>query len=162
MRNFLVFEPNQVEWAAISRNAPHFGRKNYGSRAMRAGIKYERRAQGYLNELYPDTYVESPWLMFRLRREPMLRWCQPDGMVVDIERGILLIVEIKLRHCAEAYTQINGIYHPVLHKIFPGFAFRQVEVTRWYDPATHFPVPVQLVSSLSLVPSGRFGVHIWN
>lgn len=162
MRRFFHFEPGQVEWAALAARAPYFGgRKNRMSDAQRAGIRYERRAQQYLMELFPDTYVPSPWLVFRLRQEPCLRWCQPDGFVLDIERGILIIVEIKLRHMVEAYTQVNGIYMPVLKKIFPNYSFRQVEVTRWYDASTHFPVPVQLLSGIEMAPASRFGVHLW-
>jgi hypothetical protein len=162
MRRFFCFESWQVEWAALASSTPRFGaKKNHSTEAQKAGIRYERRAQEYLMELYPDTYVASPWLVFRLQREPTMRWCQPDGFIVDVERGVLTIVEIKLRHMVEAYTQVTGIYHPVLKKIFPRFSFRHVEVTRWYDPATDFPVPVQLLSGIDLASSSRFGVHVW-
>lgn len=161
-RNFCVFEASQVAWAGLMRFPPHFGgRKNRPSVAQRLGIRYERRAQEYLLELFPDTYVPSPWVAFRLNGEPMLRFCQPDGIVIDIPSGRVLLIEIKLRHTPEAYTQITGIYEPVLTKLFPGWEIRHVEMTRWYDPHTYFPVPVQLVSDLTLVPRGRFGVHIW-
>lgn len=127
-----------------------------------AGIRYERKAQAYLQELYPDTYVASPWLMFRMAYEPLLRWCQPDGLLFDIERGEITIVEIKLRHMKEAYTQITGIYHPVLRSIFPiPWTFRHLEVTRFYDPAVPFPARIQLVSDPMLTPKSVFGVHIY-
>lgn len=162
-RNFLVFEPRDVQWAGMCRYPPSFGaRKNRSSQAQRAGLKYERKAQEHMMALYPDSYVPSPWLMFRLKSEPLLRYCQPDGFVCDIERGIITIVEIKLRHCAEAYSQVIGIYWPVLKQIFPTFEFRWMELTRFYDPMTDFPVPVQMVSDVDLVPRGRFAVHIWN
>lgn len=163
MRRFFCFESWQVEWAAFMARQPHFGaRKNRPTQAQRAGIRYERRAQEYLLELYPHSYVPSPWLSFRLHKEPCLRFCQPDGIIIDVEKSTITIVEIKLRHMAEAYTQVNGIYLPVLRKIFPRFFFKQVEMTRWYDPAAHFPVPVQLLSGIDLASHARFGVHIWN
>lgn len=163
MRSFTTFEPSAVEWAAFSAVTPRFGgRKNHGrSPAQREGLRYEARAQDYLLQLYPDTYVPSPWLTFRLRHEPMPRWCQPDGIIVDMETGRLIIIEIKLRHMAEAYTQVIGIYQPVLKKIFPGWEMRHVEMVRWYDAGSYFPVPVQLISNIDLAPRGRFGVHIW-
>lgn len=163
MRRFFCFEAWQVEWAAVAATIPHFGaRKNRPTQAQKAGLRYERKAQDYLQSLYPDSYVASPWLVFRLRQEPCLRWCQPDGVIVDPSASTITIVEIKLRHMAEAYTQVNGIYLPVLRKIFPGWHFRQVEVTRWYDPAANFPVPVQLLSGIDVASRSRFGVHIWN
>lgn len=163
MRRFHIFEPWQVSWAALAKFPPHFGgTKKHQSRAQRAGLSYERRALKYLEELYPHTFLPSPWLVFRLKNEPYLRWCQPDGLIFNLPESRIIIVEIKLRHMAEAYTQINGIYAPVLRKLFPTFQLRQVEVVNWYDPSAAFPVPVQLLSNIDLVPSGRFGVHIWN
>lgn len=162
MRRFTTFEPSFVDWAGFAEYAPHFGgRKNRTSQAQKAGLRYERKAQGYMLELHPDQYVASPWIVFRLKGEPLLRWCQPDGILVDIAQARLTIVEIKLRHMVEAYVQVTGIYEPVLRKLFPGWQFRHLEVTRFYDPDTHFPVPVQLVSTPELTPHGRFGVHIW-
>lgn len=162
MRKFCIFEADQVLWAGLLREPPHFGgRKNRSTYAQRLGIRYEHKAQEHLLELFPDGYVASPWIAFRLKGEPMLRFCQPDGIIVDPWQGRVTIVEIKLRHMPEAYTQITGIYHPVLSHLFPGWDIRHVEMTRWYDPHIHFPVPVQLISDLTLVPRGRFGVHIW-
>jgi hypothetical protein len=126
------------------------------------GLRYERRAQEYLLEVYPDSYVPSPWIAFRLRYEPLLRYCQPDGLLVDIEQGRVTIIEIKYRHMVEAYVQLTGIYDPVVKKLFPGWDVRHVEMARWYDPGTAFPVPVQLLSCIDLAAKGRFGVHIWN
>lgn len=161
-RRFHVFEAEQVQWAGLLSRPPHFGlKKNYPSAAQKLGIRYENKAQAYLEELYPDSYVRSPWIAFRLRGEPMLRYCQPDGLVVDLLDQRVTIIEIKLRHMQEAYTQITGIYHPVLQYLFPQWKFRHVEVTRYYDPVVYFPVPVQLLSNIDLAPHGRFGVHIW-
>jgi len=165
VRHLNVFDFNQVSWAALAQAAPHFGgRKNRSSQAQKAGLRYERKAQEYLQELFPDHYVASPWLVFRLVREPYMRWCQPDGILIEPERSFVTIIEIKLRHMPEAYAQINGIYLPVLRRLFAGsgFHFRQLEVVRWYDPSQQFPVPVQLVSTPALTPTGRFGVHIFN
>jgi hypothetical protein len=164
VRRFELFDADAVTWAAFANFRPHFGgRKNRSSPAQKAGIRYEYKAQDYLEALYPVHYVRSPWLMFRLKGEPIPRFCQPDGIIVEPERSRIIIVEIKLRHCAEAYTQVTGIYAPVLRKIFPPpWGFRFVELTRWYDPAVSFPAPIQKLSDISLVPGGRFGVHIWN
>lgn len=163
MRNFSLFSLEQVEWAAFMRSPPRFGgRKNRQSRAQRAGVAYERKAQDWLEELYPDTYVRSPWIAFRLKGEPMMRYCQPDGVVIDIVESKLTIIEIKLRHMPEAYQQITGIYEPVLRKILPEFRVRRVELVQWYDPHTYFPTRVQMISDISLAAHGAFCVHIWN
>jgi hypothetical protein len=163
MRRFTTFDAEAVDWAAFAANAPHFGgRKNRSSPAQKAGLRYERKAQVYLEEMYPNNYVASPWIVFRLRHEPMVRWCQPDGLVVDPQESKLTIIEIKLRHMAEAYTQMTGIYDPVIRKIFPpNWRIRHCEVVRYYDPDSLFPVPVQLVTDPLMTPAGRFAVHIW-
>jgi hypothetical protein len=163
VRNFVTFEEGMVDWAGLAVGRPFFGgKKNRSSEAQKAGIRYERRAQEYLTELFPDQYVASPWVAFRLKGEPLIRWCQPDGLIVDIERSRVTVVEIKLRHCIEAYIQLNGIYLPVIRRIFPlPWELRQIEVTRYYDAMTAFPVKAQLVSSVDLVPKHQFGVHIF-
>lgn len=161
-RRFSTFLPQHVDWAGFAARAPHFGGpRARGSAKQKAGRRYERRAQEYLEQLFPDDYVASPWLVFRLKQEPFVRWCQPDGIRVDPWARTITIVEIKLSHTPDAYTQINGIYMPVLQHIFHGWDFRQVEVARWYDPNTHFPVPVQLISHVQLAPRGRFAVHLY-
>lgn len=160
-RRFTTFSPSAVGWAGFAKESPTFFGRKRNSRAQKAGKKYEREAQAYLESLFPDEYVASPWLVFRLKKEPMLRWCQPDGIKVDVWTRTITIFEIKLRHTPEAYTQINGIYLPVLMHLFQGWAFRQVEVTHWYDPQTPFPVPIQLVSHLPLVPRDKFAVHLY-
>lgn len=163
MRHFITFEPQNVEWAGLMRRPPHFGgRKNRSSAAQRAGINYERRCQDeYLSQLYPDTYIPSPWVAFRLKREPLLRYCQPDGLIVDIPRLRVIITEIKLRHCREAYIQLTGIYEPVVRRLFAGWDVRLVEVCKWYDSGIPFPVQPVMLSDLDLAPYGRLGVHIW-
>lgn len=91
----------------------------------------------------------------------MLRYCQPDGLIVEPERSRITITEIKLRHTSDAYVQVTGIYDPVVRRLFPGWDIRHVEVCRWYDAGIPFPVPPILVSNLDLCPKAGFGVHIW-
>lgn len=162
MRRFITFEPSAVEWAGFMTRPPHFGgTKNHSSPAQRAGLKYERKAQDYLGELYPDHQVPSPWLAFRLKHEPLLRFCQPDTLLVEPELSRVTIIEIKLRHCREAFTQLSGIYDPVVRRLFPRWDIRWVELCKWYDPGIPFPVQPVLLSDISLAPRFGVGVHIW-
>lgn len=163
VRNFVTFEEGMVDWAGLAVHRPRFGgRRLPTTGAQKAGLAYERRAQGYLCELFPDQYVPSPWVAFRLKGEPLIRYCQPDGLIVDIAQSRVTVVEIKLRHCIEAYIQLNGIYLPVVRKLFPlPWELRQLEVTRYYDAMVGFPVKPQLVSNVELTPRSQFGVHIF-
>lgn len=168
-RRFYTFDYYSVVSAALLKGQPLWATvKNRPTAARRAGLRYEARAQAHLHELYPEelmdqgiAYLQSPWIIFSLKGEPMPKYCQPDGLIIDLPKSRITVVEIKLKHTADAHTQLAGIYTPVVRRIFPGFQIRTLELTRWYDPAIDFPVPVQLVSDISLVPSGRMGVHIW-
>lgn len=139
---------------------PFLHRRRYsGSRAR--GVAYEKRAQKYLQQLFPETYIPSPWLRFQ-GAEGAWRWCQPDGLIIDLPRGILTCVEVKYQHTSDAWWQVRHLYLPVLRLLYrPDLWELQVcEIVRWYDPATLFPEAVELAFEPSR-PSGKFKVHIW-
>ena len=144
---------------------PAFARGNRRRRGRRGeGIRYEARVQEYLLELYPEEYVPGPWLEFQAIGEKKPRYCQPDGLLFQPKQGTLTVVEVKLQHTSDAWWQLRWLYLPVVAGAFPPdlWDYRLVEVTKWYDPATAFPEPVQLCASLGNAAPGRFGVHIWS
>jgi hypothetical protein len=90
------------------------------------------------------------------------RWCQTDGLLFDVDRGLITLVECKYQHTSDAWWQLKMLYLPVLRTIFPGWEFATVEVVKWYDPATKIPEPVFLLPDVGAAQPGKFNVHIWN
>lgn len=97
------------------------------------GVRYERKVQTYLESVFGDRYVPSPWIAFD--QNGRRRFCQPDGLIFDIPNGRITIVEIKLRHTYRAYQQLARVYFPLLSRMFPTdkWRFELVEVVKWYD-----------------------------
>lgn len=156
------FRPaGKVTAARFDAKGPGFGpRRATGRRGE--GLKYEAKALGRLDVLFPGKLVWGPWLRFSSSTAPYERWCQPDGLLVDIQTGVLVVVEVKHHHTAEAWWQLEKLYKPVLKTLFPTDLWRieLLEVVRWFDPAVLFPCPTVLVSDPMSVPLGKFGVHI--
>lgn len=140
---------------------PFIRRRRYtGRRAV--GVSYERKAQAHLEYLFPETYVPSPWLYFKSAGSSKFRWCQPDGLIIDVLRGIVTCVEIKHSHTSDSWWQTRKLYLPVLQKIFPAdlWELQVCEVCKWYDVAIDFPEPIELTTDVDR-PSRKFKVHIW-
>ena len=141
--------------------APAFSLRSRPRKGRKAeGIRFETKAQAYL-EGKSEFYLASPWIIFIADGKP--HWCQPDGILLDPEAGILTIVEIKYSHCAEAHRQLRQVYAPVLGRIFPPhlWTFRLVELVKWYDPGVAFPEPVALCPDPFKHTGAKIGVHIW-
>jgi hypothetical protein len=94
-----------------------------------------------------------------------IRYCQPDGLLVLPARNILLIVEVKYSHTADAYWQLENLYVPVL-RCFLGPAnpwqIATCEVVKWFDPSTAFPTRLAMCEDLTQVRVNAFNVHILN
>lgn len=148
--------------AFISRTPPPFIRKRRYRGARAKGISYERKTHPYLNLLYPETYIANPWLNFQSGESEKRRWCQPDGLIVDILKGIITCVEIKYNHTADAWFQTRQLYVPVLQCIFPAslWEIQICEVVKWYDSAVSFPERVTLTQEPDR-PTPKFKVHIF-
>lgn len=140
-----------------------------------AGLRYERKGHRYLRELYPPTcegpggfaYIESPWFRYLSKHHSNWHWCQPDGLLFNLQGGHIIIVEFKLRHTQSAWWQTKLLYLPVLDKLFNPdqrklFTFSIVEVVKWFDPEEPFPTGFRFVKQLHQIAKGNFGVHIWH
>lgn len=137
-------------------------RRSRGKRA--AGLAYEKKAKAYLETLTPH-FHPGPWLQFRSADNRAWRWCQPDGLIVDLPQGLITIVEIKLQHTSDAWWQVRQLYAPVLRALFGSdlFDFAALEVVKWFDPATRFPEHFERVPDpLSFASRDAFGVHIYS
>ena len=133
-----------------------------GGRGKRAeGVRYESKVQEHLCDFYGDAYLPGPWLQFY---DPDQRICQPDGILFDFERGVITLIEIKLRHCTDAYWQLRKLYQPVLRGMFPAslWDIRCIEIVRWYDPCVVWPERHIMRENVCGAVSGVIGVHIYN
>ena len=138
---------------------PAIKKKRYTGRRLQ-GIRYERKVHEYLELLYGDRYVSSPWLRFFA--EGKWRWCQPDGLLFDLQSGRITIVEVKYQHTSDAWWQVRHLYQPVLQAMFPEklWSFDACEIVKWYDPDTRFPEKLVLAQEISM-KHPAFKVHIW-
>jgi len=144
---------------------PNFAKGNTGgSAAQRAGISFENKVQRRLIDFH-DNYWPGPWITFSAPAPGNLgtRWCQPDGLVVDLRRGFCTIVEIKISHTADAWWQLERLYRPVVSKLMgENWEIRTVEICKYYDVETVLPERHELVDSID-PPSytDRMNVLVW-
>jgi hypothetical protein len=153
-----------IKWAHFAKEIPGFAKKKRRPRGRRAeGIRYEKRVHTHFLSLYGERYVPNPWLIFCLKGSDKLQWAQPDGLLIDLDEGKIVICEMKYQHCREAYWQLVGKYRPLMEVIFPRalWTLTTIEVVKWYDCSVKFPATVTLRKSLEAVKVGEFGVHIW-
>jgi hypothetical protein len=158
------FRPaGQVKYTKLSYTPPDFLRRGLSRGARRAGERYEELAQEHFQSVYDGRYIRSPWLRFTRQNNPVPAWCQPDAIHLDTRRGLLTIVEFKLRHTSNAWYQTRKLYQPVLEYIFPKdlWNYAVLEVVRWFDPHTSFPEDFRLIRDPFTIRPGEFGVHIW-
>jgi hypothetical protein len=153
------FQEPQLVLCADFSSPPALKRRRYtGARAQ--GVRYEAKGQEYLQARYGDKYLASPWLKFFA--DGRWRWCQPDGLLIDLRRGKVDIVEFKYQHTSDAWWQVRRLYSKVLVHLFPApqWELRACEVVKWYDPATVFPERTVLASEIDM-DTEFFKVHIW-
>jgi hypothetical protein len=145
--------------ARFAATTPPFIRKKRLTGRRLQGVRYEAKVQEKLLELFPAYYIPSPWLIFE-NGDGHMRYCQPDGFLLDIPNGTITVVEIKYQHTSDAWWQIWHLYMPVLRSIFPTFEFRGIEIVKWYDATTEFP-SASLIHDVRRPPHPpQTGVHI--
>lgn len=152
-------EAVEPEWVELAGDPPSFPRPSITAATLR-GRKYERAAQEELLRRYGPEYIPEPW--FRYGLEGRAKWCQMDGLLVDLKAGRLTIAEIKLQHTQKALAQMWNLYMPVLQKLLPGWDIATCEVVKWFDCAVQTAVPVVLKSEVHAARPGEFAVHIFN
>jgi hypothetical protein len=154
-----------VQWAHFVRDNQPFMRPQHKPTGKRLqGVKYETAAQAHIGSIAGGAYLASPWLKFSGNQGD--KWCQPDGLLFDLERGIITIVEIKLQHTTDAWWQLRKLYQPVLESMFPPqlWEFRVLEVVKWFDPLVRWPediVRIERISAQMKIPQYSTGLHIW-
>lgn len=142
---------------------PQFIKLHRVTGARAAGMRYERKVQRYLFDIYPHHYIASPWITFEKTKGAKRIWCQPDGLLIDIRFGLITVVEIKLRHTSDAWWQTRQLYLPVVQRLFGTlmWEYNILEIVRWYDADTLFPERYKLCPEIGVLAIDKFGVHIW-
>lgn len=142
-------------------NSPPFlsQRKVTGARA--AGLRYERKVQENLLAKYAERYLPGPWFIFHSDSGP--RWCQPDGLLIDIQAGTILIVEIKNSITDRAWWWLNDLYVPVVRKAFgAGWVLSTVTIVKWFDCKIKLPAHPVMCKDIDNVLAGQNAINIWN
>lgn len=140
---------------------PDFAREKRLKGKRGLGLKYEKQAKEYLEQMFGDLFIPGPW--FRYRDSSGSHYAQPDGLILDFSRGVVTIVEIKHSHTPEAWFQLTEKYEPLIRAWLGNslWKFSLVELVKWYDPMTQFPVKVKLLKDLALAEPTDFNVHIF-
>ena len=158
------FRPaGDFDHAELALTAPPFIRniRRKGRRAQ--GIRYEAKGHEHLLNDYPLCYVAAPWFRFWPLRTTTPLWCQPDGLHLDLTKGLITIIEFKLKHTSDAWYQTRQLYEPVVKRVFgPEWNYSICEIVRWFDPDTNFPERFSFAKHPHEVPVGRFAVHLWS
>ena len=159
MRRRFYTTPIKVTSAHFITTPWHGLRNGPGSPAHRKGHAHERRVAEHLEG--NEWVVYGPWIEY-CTQGGRISTCQPDFLVFNPSRGVITILEAKLRHCPEAYFQLRNLYAPLLKFLFPAWEIRLQEVVRWYDRLEHFPGEHVLREKLlDAPPPHQIGVHIF-
>lgn len=162
-----------VEWAELSWTSPWGAgadpRPSKGARA--AGLAYERKVHRHFGALFAaergagTLYAPAQWIRFRSYGSRRIRWAQPDGLLLDFGRGLVTVVEVKLKHTSRTWWWVRQLYTPLLRYIFPAaWHFAWLEVVRFYEPDVAWPegsAALRMVREPTALRAGQFGCHIY-
>ncbi len=165
-------EVGSVKWARLSEFGPPAvaaaRSRSAGTPAMAAGMRYEARAHGYLLSTFPGrlepglAVAYAPGMWIRFLADDRHGWCQPDGLLIDFDRSLVTIIEIKLRHTTNAWWALRRLYEPLIRHLFgTSWRYAVCEVCRWYSPGP-WPEPIRMCPQPSILGVNEFGVHIWH
>lgn len=146
---------------------PNFVRANRARGRKGMGLRYEKKVHDHFASEFGPFYFPSSWFAYRRLSSPrIVNFAQPDAFLLDFQRGLCTIIEVKYNHTSDAYFQLLDKYVPLMDKFFHKkeknlWQFSVCEVVYWYDKFVDFPVKVSLRDNVTKVKPGEFGVHIW-
>ena len=161
------FRPaGEVTFAEFISPPPFVVPRRTKNKARADGIRYEKKAHRYLEEAYEDQCVIAPWIRFHSHGQAKSLYCQPDALILDIRKGTITIIEIKLKHTSDAWWQVRRLYLPLVQCIFgEDWEYIAVEVAKWFDPHTKFPERFEFIDNARDFPTAApstFHLHLWN
>lgn len=134
-----------------------------GARAE--GIRYERKVhRGFSSIFSPDNgpVLYAPAMWIRYVDGKRRHYAQPDGLLIDLKRSFITIIEIKLKHTISAYFWLRELYEPLIRHIFGNsWRYAVCEVVKWFDGNICWPEPLRMVADPSRLVANEFGLHIW-
>jgi hypothetical protein len=126
----------------------------------RTGLKYEAQVHEEFERRYPTYYTPAPWIRYWQGRTE--KWCQPDGLLIDPQKGKIIVVEVKLQHTQNAIRQLFDLYIPLLEEMFePLYSLAGLEVVRWYDGTLPMSMRPILCADPMRARADSFNVHIY-
>lgn len=153
----------ELAWAEFSFLGPFQGKQPAPqTEAQKQGLRYERKCHEHFSTIFPGRYGGAQWIIFRERTSGKVRYAQPDGLIVDYTAGLIIILEMKIRHGDKAWWSLRYLYEPLFEYLFPSWRIACCEVVRWFDPSVPWPEAYRRVASPALLKPGEIGVHIWN
>lgn len=132
-----------VTSVTLSMTRPQFVKPSIARGKFKAGLVYEDLAWKEIADRHPQWIQPRYWFRFDDGRSEG-RWCQPDIILVDSDRKVVYIGEVKIKHCARAWFQLHELYLPVIRHFYGAdYEYRLFEMTKSFDIATPFPAPVE-------------------
>lgn len=138
---------------------PSFKRRVSRKGAKGAGLAYEKKVHEKLTDQFGGVYLASPWIKY-CEEGRGSKYCQPDGLVFDVNAGVILVVECKLSFTSDAYFQMAHKYVPILEAMFPEWEVHGVQVCKIYGFGTVYPVETTLGSGVDLGMVGLGNVAV--
>lgn len=162
-RGFL--SAGEVSRPRLLPSQPEFVKRKATRGAKAVGVRYEKKVAEYvqgLAERVPEgAALFGPWLEFY--SDGRRRYCQPDIVFLDPANAQGICIEVKYRHCAEAWFQLWRLYVPVLEKLYPRVSWGCCEIVKWFDPETAWPeAPSFTETPLAIPRRDLTAIHIWN
>jgi hypothetical protein len=131
---------------------------------FRRGLKYEEKVHARLQEAHGLQYFPQQWWKYFVSNDSREHYAQTDGLLFLPDRKLCVLLEVKYNHTPEAYWQVENLYIPLLQRFLRNTDYKiaAVEVCKWFDPQTPFPVRPTLCEELTAVHVEKFNVHILN
>jgi hypothetical protein len=98
----------------IAEKPPGFAKAVHGRGAKRDGLLYQQKVTAHFETLYGFQYLSDLWINYFLGNE--FHTCSPDGVLIDLKRGRIVIVEVKRTHTPQAFLQLRNKYLPILQE----------------------------------------------
>lgn len=148
--------------SVIPCNEPAFVRAKRTKGPKRKGLIYQGQASEHLLQNFPSGATFGQWFKYRLQGVNRDFYCQIDCFIIDYSKPKITIVEIKLKHCIDAYYQLFELYLPILqHYYGKEFEYACVEFVSSFDKAIPMPQSPKLLKRIEEAHPKDFSVHIW-
>lgn len=150
-----VIDLTAAEWS----DRPDFARSSGRTASQRKGLRYERKIEEDLKELYGDSLKCGPWIKFTDRRGT--GYAQPD-FIVDLPDRVL-IIECKLTYKPKAKDKLRRVYARLI-RMLNSKPRLCVQVCRgfggWLDPGTELTT-LETLASIPFKDRDYLVVHQW-